>query len=104
MPAHSRATPIPRSVRVTRKAGEEYSVHTVDEFRMGAFAVADEDMVEIDSIRARFANRVEVRGAAKHPGFYELGKDINSVRTLLLAAEGLSEDAYEGGHHAPRKP
>lgn len=85
-----------KKVRVTRKAGEEYSVHTVDEFQMGAFAVADEDMVEIDSIRARFANRVEVRGAAKHPGFYELGKDINSVRTLLLAAEGLSEDAYEG--------
>ncbi len=85
-----------KKVRVTRKSDDEYSVHTVDEFQMGAFALADEDMVEVDSIRARFSNRVEVRGAAKHPGFYELGKDINSVRTLLLAAEGLSENVYEG--------
>lgn len=85
-----------KKVRVTRKAGDQYSIHTVDEFQMGAFALADEDKVDVDSIRARFSNRVEVRGAAKHAGLYELGKDINSVRTLLLAAEGLSEDAYEG--------
>lgn len=85
-----------KKVRVTRKSGDEYSIHTVDEFQMGAFALADEDKVEVDSIRARFSNRVEVRGAAKHAGLYELGKDINSVRTLLLAADGLSEDAYEG--------
>lgn len=85
-----------KKVRVTRKSGDEYSIHTVDEFQMSAFAVSDEDRVEVDSIRARFSNRVEVRGAAKHAGLYELGKEINSVRTLLLAAEGLSEDAYEG--------
>lgn len=85
-----------KKVRVTRKSGDEYSIHTVDEFQMGAFALADEDRVEVDSIRARFSNRVEIRGAAKHAGLYELGKDINSVRTLLLAADGLSEDAYEG--------
>lgn len=85
-----------KKIRVTRKAGDQYSIHTVDEFQIGAFALADEDKVEIDSIRARFSNRVEIRGAAKHAGLYELGKDINSVRTLLLAADGLSEDAYEG--------
>ncbi len=85
-----------KKVRVTRKAGDQYSIHTVDEFQLGAFTLADEDMVEIDSIRARFSNRVEIRGAAKHAGLYELGKDINSVRTLLLAADGLSEDAYGG--------
>ncbi len=85
-----------KKVRVTRKDGEQYSIHTVDEFQLGAFAMADEDMVEIDSIRARFSNRVEIRGAAKYAGLYELGKEINSVRTLLLAADGLSEDAYEG--------
>lgn len=85
-----------KKVRVTRKSGDEYSIHTVDEFQMGAFTLADEDKVEVDSIRSRFSNRVEIRGAAKHPGLYELGKDINSVRTLLLAADGLNEDVYEG--------
>ena len=85
-----------KNVRLTRKAGEEYSIHTIDEFQMGSFAMADEDMIEVDSIRARFSNKVEVRGAAKRPGLFELGGKIQSVRELLLAAEGLSEDAYEG--------
>ncbi|MEE1288594.1 MAG: SLBB domain-containing protein, partial [Bacteroidaceae bacterium] len=85
-----------KNVRLTRKSGDEYSIHTIDEFQMGSFAMADEDMVEVDSIRARFSNKVEVRGAAKHPGLFELGGKIQSVRDLLLAAEGLSEDAYEG--------
>ena len=85
-----------KNVRLTRKSGEEYSIHTIDEFQMGSFAMADEDMIEVDSIRARFSNKVEVRGAAKHPGLFELGGKIQSVRDLLLAAEGLSEDAYEG--------
>ncbi len=85
-----------KNIRLTRKNGDQYSIHTVGEFEMNAFNLADEDMVEVDSIRARFSNRVEIRGAAKHAGLYELGKEINSVRTLLLAADGLSEDAYEG--------
>lgn len=85
-----------KNVRITRKAGEEYSIHTIDEFQMGSFALADEDLVQIDSIRPRFSNRVEVRGAAKHPGLFELGTKIQSIKDLLMAAEGLSEDAYEG--------
>ena len=85
-----------KNVRLTRKSGEEYSIHTIEEFQMSNFALADEDMVQVDSIRARFSNKIEIRGAAKHPGLYELGRKIQSVRELLLAAEGLSEDAYEG--------
>lgn len=85
-----------KSVRITRKAGVEYSVHTVNEERMPIFQLADEDQVQVDSIRARFMNRVEVRGAVKYPGQFELGESIQTVRQLLLAAEGLSEDAYEG--------
>ena len=85
-----------KNVRLTRKSGEEYSIHTIEEFQMSNFALADEDMVQVDSIRARFSNKIEIRGAAKHPGLYELGGKIQSVRDLLLAAEGLSEDAYEG--------
>ena len=85
-----------KRLRLIRKSGEEHSVHTVDEFRMSTFGIADEDIVEVDSIRARFSNKAEIRGAVKYEGIYEIGKDINSVRTLLQAADGLSEDAYEG--------
>ncbi len=82
-------------VRLTRKAGSEYSVHTVGEFEMGGFSLKDEDVVEVDSVRARFSKTVEVRGAVKHAGKYQLGGSIQTVRELLAAAEGLSEDAYE---------
>ena len=84
-----------KSVRLLRKAGSENSIHTIDEFQMRAFTLADEDVIEVDSTRARYSNMVEVRGAVKHAGRFELGNSIQTVRELMLAAEGLREDAYE---------
>lgn len=84
-----------KSVRLLRKAGSENSIHTIDEFQMRAFTLADEDVVEVDSTRTRYSNIVEVRGAVKHAGRFELGNNIQTVRELMLAAEGLREDAYQ---------
>ncbi len=85
-----------KNVRVTRKAGaEEYSMHTVDEFQMGSFTLMDGDSLFVDSVMARFSNMVEVRGAVKHAGQFQLGGDIQTVRGLLEAAEGLREDAFK---------
>jgi protein involved in polysaccharide export with SLBB domain len=39
------------------------------------------------------ANTVEVRGAVFHPDMYQLGGNVTSVKTLLEAAQGLTEDA-----------
>ena len=83
-----------KSVRVVRKAGAQYSVHTVNEFDMGAFHMADGDSVSVDSIVKRYSNMVEIKGAVFHPGMYELGGNINSVSSLLEAAEGGTEDAF----------
>ena len=85
-----------KKLRVSRKSGTEYSVHTVNEERMSSFQLSDGDQVYVDSIRARYMNRVEVKGAVKYPGAFELGDDIKTVRQLLMGAEGLSENAYEG--------
>lgn len=84
-----------RNVRLTRKAGSEYSIHTIDEFKMSSFSVMDGDSLYVDSVIARFSNMVEVRGAVMHAGQYQLGGDIHSVRSLLQAAEGLREDAFK---------
>lgn len=84
-----------KNVRLTRKAGNEYSVHSVGEFQMGSFTVMDEDVVQVDSVRARFSNMVEVRGAVKHAGQFQLGGDIQTVKELLIAADGFREDAYQ---------
>lgn len=83
-----------KSVRLLRKTGSEFSIHTIDEFKMRAFQVSDEDVIEVDSTRARYSNMVEVRGAVKHAGRFELGGGIQTVRELMIAAEGLREDAY----------
>lgn len=85
-----------KKLRVSRKSGAEYSVHTVNEERMSSFQLSDGDQVHVDSIRARYMNRVEVKGAVKYPGVFELGDDIKTVRQLLMGAEGFSENAYEG--------
>lgn len=83
-----------RAVRVIRKTGREYSIYNVGEFDMTAFRVTDGDSVSVDSIISRFENRVEVRGAVFRPGIYQVGGDINSVRTLIQQAEGVKEDAF----------
>lgn len=83
-----------KSVRIVRKTGREYSVYNVDEFDMSAFHLADEDSVSIDSILPRFSNMVEIKGAVFRPGMYQVGGDINSVKTLIEHADGLREEAF----------
>lgn len=83
-----------KSLRVIRKNGAEYSIHTVGEFDWSGFNVADGDSVFVDSVVARYANMVEVRGAVFHAGMYQMDGHINTVRELILAAEGLREDAF----------
>ena len=83
-----------KSVRLKRSMGTEYSIHSIEEFQMGSFKLADGDLVEADENMARFNNLVEVRGAVKHPGQFQLGGNIQSVKELVLAADGLLESAY----------
>ena len=83
-----------KSVRVVRKAGSQYSVHTVGEFDMGSFRMADGDSVAIDSVVKRYSNMVEVKGAVFRPGMFELGSNITTVKSLIEAAEGVTEDAF----------
>ncbi len=83
-----------KSVRVNRKTGREYAVYNVEEFDFSSFRVDDGDSVSVDSILPRFANTVEVKGAVFRPGMYNLGEQVNSVRTLVEHADGLTEDAF----------
>ena len=82
-----------KNVRLIRKSGTEYSIHTIEEFDMNGFRLSDGDSIYVDSIVARYSNMVEVRGAVYHPGMFQMGGEISSVRGLIKAAEGLREDA-----------
>lgn len=83
-----------KNVRLVRKAGQEYSIHTIEEFEMNGFTLADGDSLYVDSVIPRFSNMVEIRGAVMHPGMFQMNGKVQSVRELLLAAEGLREDAF----------
>ena len=83
-----------KSVRVVRKSGTQYSVFNVGEFDMSSFRMSDEDSVSVDSILPRYSNMVEVRGAVFRPGMYQMGGEVETVRTLIQQAEGVTEDAF----------
>lgn len=83
-----------KAVRLVRKTGREFAVFNVSEFDMNTFHIADGDSVSVDSIIQRYNNTVEIKGAVFRPGLYQLGNDINSVRTLVQHAEGLKEEAF----------
>ena len=82
-----------KSVRVVRNNGRMKSVFNVEEFEMNAFKMTDGDIVTIDQILDRFENMVEVKGAVFRPGMYNLGDKVNSVRSLIEEADGLTEEA-----------
>ena len=83
-----------KSVRLVRQTGERYQVYNVEEFDMANFQLEDGDAVTVDGMINRFDNMVEIKGAVFRPGQFQLGGNIFSVKSLIEAAEGLTEDAY----------
>jgi protein involved in polysaccharide export with SLBB domain len=83
-----------KAVRLIRQNGERYSVFNINEFEFADFKVADGDNVTVDGMLNRFENMVEIKGAVFRPAQYQLGGNINSVKTLIEAAEGVTEDAF----------
>jgi len=82
-----------KTLRVQRNSGQMKSVYNVDEFDWSAFHMTDGDQVSVEAIFDRYENMVEVKGAVFRPGMYQLGDQVNSVRTLIERAEGLTEEA-----------
>ena len=83
-----------KTVRVNRKTGKEYAVFNVGEFDFSSFRIADGDSVSVDSIIPRYSNTVELKGAVFRPGLYNIGEQVNSVRSLIEHADGLKEEAF----------
>ena len=83
-----------KNIRVIRKNGREYSIHTVEKAEFAAFNLVDGDSIYVDSIIPRFSNMVEIKGAVFHPGMYQMDGKIRTVLDLIEAADGLCEDAF----------
>ena len=82
------------AVTVNRTNTKERTVATVDDMNYGVFKVKDGDVVSVGEILDRYDNRIEVKGAVYRPGYYELGKDIQTVKDLIEKADRLLEYAF----------
>ena len=83
-----------KSVRLVRQTGDRYKVFNVDEFDMANFQLEDGDAVTVGGMINRYEDMVEIKGAVFRPGQFQLGANVTSVRSLIEAAEGLTEDAF----------
>lgn len=82
-----------KSLRVKRNNGRMKSVFNVEEFDLPGFKMEDGDEVSVDTIIDRYENMVEIKGAVFRGGMYRLGEKVNSVRSLIENADGLTEEA-----------
>ena len=83
-----------KTVRLVRQAGERYQVFNVDESELKSFRLEDGDAVTVDGMINRFENMVEIKGAVFRPGLFRLDSNLTTVRGLIEAADGLTEDAF----------
>ncbi len=81
-------------VRLIRKEGGEFSIYNIDEFERGTFHLADGDSIAVDSVLQRFKNMVEVKGAVRRPGMYQMDGKVSTVRQLLNLVGGVTEEAF----------
>lgn len=83
-----------KQIRLVRPFGGEYKIYSIDEFEHGTFQLCDGDSLSVDSTLNRFRNMVEIKGAVLRPGMFQMDGSIGTVRQLIEAAGGLSENAF----------
>jgi len=85
-----------KNVRITRKNGKEYQIHTVDQMDFSIFKLMDGDEMNVGAMLDRFENKLEIKGAVYRPGIYQFSGNLNTVKQLVEKAEGLMGDAFMG--------
>lgn len=81
------------NVTLFRKSGGEKSILSLNDFERGKTQLLDADSLSVDSVLDRYKNLVELKGAVMRPGKYQMDGNISTLRQLIEAAGGLTEDA-----------
>lgn len=81
-------------IYLSRTSGGYNKAYTIASENFSQFILNDGDSISIKSGLNLFDNRVEIKGAVYRPGYYELGKNINTVKELVDAASGLKGNAF----------
>ena len=83
-----------KTLRLLRKSGREHQIFNIDAKDFDSFKLTDGDSVTVGAVLDRFENRVEIKGAVYREGLYELSTSVNSVKSLIEKAEGITGDAF----------
>lgn len=83
------------NLTMVRQNGREYQVYTLGSEEYPSFRLMDGDAITVGAILDRFENRLEIKGAVYRPGIYQLSDKINTVKSLITAADGLKGDAFQ---------
>lgn len=81
-------------VRVSRQSGTENELHNIEKADFQSYKLQDGDILTVGTILDRYANRVELKGAANRPGLFAIGNEIRTVKDLIRKADGLTDDAF----------
>ncbi len=88
------------SLLVERKKASEsgegavFKSFIVDADEFGTFELQDGDVVTVTQNDERFVNRVKIAGAVWRPGVYSISDKMPDVKSLIVEAGGLKENAY----------
>jgi len=80
-------------VKVIRNTLSQKSVADVPIELFKMFPIQNGDVFKVDSLLARFENRVSIEGAVFRPGDFQLEPNL-TVGKLIQKADGLKEDAF----------
>lgn len=81
-------------VKIFRKTGKENRVLDISTKYLDAINLQNGDEIMIDSILARFENRVFISGAVFRPGVYAIDS-VSTLKQLIKKADGLREDVFK---------
>ena len=85
-----------KSFSIERQEDDGIRICSVTSEQAKAFAMEDGDILTVREADERFTNRIEIRGAVRHPGFFQLSPELQTIKQLVEAADGLREDAFTG--------
>jgi len=81
-------------VRLQRQNGVENELFTIQKNSFPSYILADGDVITVGTVKDRYSNKVEIKGAVNRPGLYAISNDIRTLRGLIENADGLAEEAY----------
>lgn len=81
-------------VRVRRLNGFDKELHTVEKADYPSYSLKDGDVVSVGVVTDQFTNKVEIGGSVTRPGTFAINDNVKTVRQLIAAAQGLTDDAY----------